>query len=107
MQVAAEVPFVSDRIRDRFLEAAEAFREAAHDSKAANLVIELLLASRSDKCYASGSRNACVEKLAQDVETRLGMQANLLFRTSGALHDSLQTLMDAYEDAMDGIYYHT
>ena len=107
MQVATEIPFASPRIRERFLKAIETFREQANDSKAANYVIDLLLATDSDKRYATGGRNVCVRRLAEDVEARLGMKANLIFRTPGALHDSLQTLMDSYEDAMDGIYYHS
>lgn len=106
MQIATEVPFVSDRIRDCFEQAVTIFRVAAHDSKAANHAIQLLQESRSDQRYATGGRNDCVRRLAEDVESYLGMKATLLFRTPGALHDSLQTLMDAYEDAMDGIYYH-
>jgi hypothetical protein len=107
MQVATETPFASSRIQDRFQAAAEEFRIAAHDSKVANTVLELLYATESDQLYATGSRNECVRRLAADVEARIGMSANLMFRTPGALHDTLQTLMDAFEDAMDGIYYHS
>ncbi len=104
MQV--EAPFVSPRIKDRFLTAAEEFRNAAHNSKAANAIIDLLMATESDCKYATGGRNKCVRRLAADVESQIGLPAKLIFRTPGPLHDSLQTLMDAYEDAMDGIYYH-
>lgn len=107
MQVATEVPIVSPRIHERFREAAETFRVTAHNSRAANAVLELLYASESDARYATGERNECVERLAKDVEARIGCPANLMFRVSGALHDSLQALMDAYMDAMDGIYYLT
>jgi hypothetical protein len=106
MQIATEVPLFSERIIHRFQTAVEKFREEAHDSKAANAVIALLMKSESDKLYATGGRNKCVERLARDVEMQLGMKANMMFRTPGRLHDSLQTLMDAYEDAMDEIYYH-
>jgi hypothetical protein len=106
MQVATNAPFCSPRIAERFQEEVEAFRVAAHDSKAANEVIRLLMSTESDKSYATGSRNKCVRKLAEDVEASIGFSANLMFRTPGALHNSLQTLMDAYMDAMDGIYYH-
>ena len=107
MQIATQVPFCSPKIAERFQEAVEVFRTEANDSKAANAVIRLLLSTESDKPYATGSRNECVRRLATDVEAALGFSANLMFRTPGALHDSLQTLMDAYMDAMDGIYYHT
>ncbi len=107
MQVAVSAPFASSRIQDRFQAASEEFRIAAHDSKVANTILELLFASESDNRYATGSRNECVRRLAADVEARLGLSANLMFRTPGALHNSLQSLMDAFEDAMDGIYYHT
>lgn len=106
MQTARHVPFVSDRIMNRFMAITETFREAAHNSIAADTVISLLLESDSDLQYATGSRNECVERLAKDAEARMGLQADLLFRRTGALHNSLQTLMDHYMDAMDGIYYH-
>jgi hypothetical protein len=106
MQVATKVPFCSPRIVERFDAAAKEFLEAAHDSKAAHAVLELLLTAESDKPYATGSRNECVRKLAADVEAKIGCQANLMFRMPGALQAALQTLMDAYWDAMDGIYYH-
>jgi hypothetical protein len=97
---------ISPKIKARFDEAVATFLTEANDSKAANAVVDALRATESDRQYATGGRNVCVRRLASDVETKLGMTATLLFRTPGALHDSLQTLMDAYEDAMDGIYYH-
>ena len=84
-----------------FQEAAEVFREAAHNSRAADAVIARLL--QADPRYATDDRNASVRQLARDVESDIGATAALLFRTPGALHDSLQTLMDAYEDAIDTI----
>jgi hypothetical protein len=105
MDIAQSVPFCSPRISERFQEAARTFLEEAHDSKAANATLHLLLKSESDKHYASGSRNECVRRLAEDVEAMIGCSANLMFRTPGALHGALQNLMDAYCDAMDGIYY--
>jgi hypothetical protein len=105
MEIAQKAPFCSPRIVERFEEAAETFRVATHNSKAANAVLELLLSATSDKVYATGSRNKCVRRLAEDVETTLGCSANLLFRSPGALHNALQDLMDSYYDAMDGIYY--
>lgn len=107
MQVATEVPFASPRIAARFADATRAFLLEAHTSLAATATVACLYGAESDQRYATGNRNACVEQLAKDVETVLGTPANLLFRTPGPLHDSLQTLMDAYEDAMDGIYYLT
>lgn len=107
MQTATQAPFCSPRIAERFQEEVETFRQVANDSKAANAVIQLLMAAESDRLYATGSRNECVYKLAEDVEAVLGVSANLMFRTPGALHNALQNLMDAYWDAMDGIYYHT
>ena len=106
METAQKVPFCSPRIAERFHEAAEAFRDAANDSKAANAVLHLLLAAESDKTYATGGRNECVERLAKDVEAQIGCSANLMFRTPGPLHNALQELIDSYWDAMDGIYYH-
>ena len=106
MEIARKAPFCSPRIVKRFEEAAETFRIATNDSKAANAVLELLLSATSDKVYATGSRNKCVSRLAEDVEKTLGCSANLLFRSPGALHNALQDLMDSYYDAMDGIYYH-
>ena len=106
MEIAQKVPFCSPRIAERFQEATEAFRVATHDSKAANAVVDLLLYADSDKLYATGSRNECVERLARDVETCIGCPANLMFRSPGALHNALQELIDSYWDAMDGIYYH-
>ncbi len=97
---------LSPKIQARFDEAAATFLQEANDSKAANAVVEFLKAAESDRQYATGGRNVCVRRLATDVEAKIGMTATLLFRTPGALHDSLQTLMDEYEDAMDGIYYH-
>lgn len=98
---------ISPKIQARFDEAVATFLRDANDSKAANAVVVALRATESDRQYATGGRNKCVKQLAADVEAKLGMSATLLFRTPGALHDSLQTLMDAYEDAMDGIYYHS
>jgi hypothetical protein len=97
--------FASPRIAARFEEAAQRFLDAAHNSAAAHAAVKLLKAADSDKRYATGSRNRCVEQLAQDVEQGIGMTANLLFRAPGRLHDALQELMDVYVDAMDGIYY--
>lgn len=97
--------FASPRINTRFEEAAQRFLDDAYNSKAAVAAVDLLKATKSDKCYATNGRNKCVEQLAQDVEKTIGMSVNLLFRTPGRLHDSLQELMDAYENAMDGIYY--
>jgi len=93
-------------IQNRLLEAVDTFREKAHDSKVANEIISLLLRINSDKQYATGGRNECVSRLAEDVESRLDMKANLMFRAPGALHDALQALMDVYEDATDGICYY-
>ena len=105
MEVAQKVPFCSPRIAERFQEAASTFMEEAHSSRAAHAVLELLLTTETDKPYATGTRNECVRRLSEDVEKRIGGPANMMFRTPGALHGSLQYLMDAYWDAMDGIYY--
>lgn len=107
MEVATQAPFASSRIQDRFEAAAATFLLQAHNSKVAHAVLAHLKAAESDKTYATGSRNECVARLATAVETELDLTANLMFRTPGALHDALQSLMDAYEDAMDGIYYHS
>lgn len=107
MEVASNAPFASARIQDRFEAATATFLLQAHNSKVAHMIVELLYAADSDKTYATGSRNECVARLAAAVETELGLKANLMFCTPGALHNALQSLMDAYEDAMDGIYYHT
>ncbi len=105
MQTAMEAPFVSPRIAARFQEAAQTFLKATNDSAAAHKVLQYLQDAESDQQYATGGRNVCVRRLATDVEKTLGMRATILFRTPGPLHNALQTLMDAYEDAMDGIYY--
>ncbi len=95
--------FASERIQARFQEAAATFLDAAHQSMAAQATVKLLSVS---PLYANTkNRNDAVKLLASDVEAAIGIKANLLFRTPGALHDSLQTLMDAYMDAADGIYY--
>lgn len=107
METVARVPFASPRIQDRFQAATEIFLIKANNSRVAHMIVDLLYAAESDKAYATGSRNQCVARLATAVETELGATANLMFRTPGALHTALQSLMDAYEDAMDGIYYHT
>ncbi len=106
MEVMNHAHFVSPRIRDRFQVEAETFLMKAHNSRVAHMILDNLYAAESDKRYATGRRNDCVRRLAEDVEATLGMPANLMFRTPGALHDALQSLMDAFEDAMDGIYYH-
>ena len=105
MEIAFKVPFASPRITERFVDACAIFIQTANDSAAANMVIHLLVHAESDRPYAIGGRNDAVRRLASAVEETLGMKANMLFRTPGPLHDALQTLMDAYEDAMDGIYY--
>jgi hypothetical protein len=97
--------FASPRITTRFEEAAQRFLDTAHNSRAAVAAVELLKATESDKRYATGGRNKSVEQLAVDVEKEIDMSANLLFRAPGGLHDSLQELMDVYEDTMDSIYY--
>lgn len=107
METVAQAPFTSTRIQDRFEAATATFLATAHNSKVAHMIVDLLKAADSDKPYATGGRNQCIARLATAVETELDLTANLMFRTPGALHDALQSLMDAYEDAMDGIYYHT
>lgn len=105
MNFAIQANFISPRIQARFEESANQFLEEANYSMAAHAVVAHLFVTESDKRYATGDRNKCVRQLANDVETFIGTHANLLFRSSSTLHNSLQTLMDAYEDAMDGIYY--
>jgi hypothetical protein len=96
--------FASSRIMGRFLDAAATFLEAANNSLAANTVLERLIAPSAN--YESfDDRNELVKCLAGDVEARIGCSANLLFRTPGTLHDALQSLLEAYLDAADGIYY--
>ena len=96
--------FFSSRITDRLTKAAEAFLEAAMNSPASNMVLERLL-HPSTNYQAFECRNALVAALATDVEAQLGCSANMLFRSPGPLHDALQSLLDAFLDAADGIYY--
>ena len=82
---------------EEFQQAVKLFLEAAHASKVAHSVVEHLQSQK----YAGDNRNKSVEELAKDVEAQLGLSANLMFRSSGALHDALQELMDVYVDAVD------
>ncbi len=96
--------FFSSRIAGRFTRVAEAFLDAAHNSPASNMVLERLLHPSTN--YSSfEDRNALVSALATDVETHLGCTASMLFRAPGPLHDALQSLLDAFLDAADSIYY--
>ncbi len=81
-----------------FQEAIARFLDDAHQSRVAHAVVEHLQQSQK---YAGDNRNKSVEALAHDVEAQLGLTANLMFRSHGALHDALQELMDAYVDSVD------
>jgi hypothetical protein len=97
--------FSSDRIRSAFDVAVANFKRDLHDSRIANVVVDLLMSSEGPKRYAEGGRNDCVKRLAEDAEAKAGLPANLLFRTPGSPHDALQNLIDEYWNAVDGIYY--
>ena len=75
-------------------------------SRAAVQVVECLNTEDSGR-YTGSNRNVIVKNLAEDVEQKLGCSANLMFRTPGALHDSLQTLLDEYLNWKDRILYTT
>jgi hypothetical protein len=90
---------LAPHMSDVFHTAISRFLEAAHQSAAAHKVVELLQSPH----YAGDNRNEAVEKLAKDVESELGMTANLMFRSRGAVHDALQDLMDVYVDAVDSL----
>ena len=88
------------------LEAASAeFLKKTGRSQAAEAILRLLMTSlqesRYPTRYSEGSRNSIVGALATDIEHEIGAPASLLFRTPGELHDSLQSLLDAYLDAVD------
>lgn len=97
--------FASERIETLFLEASRTFLEETHLSIISYSVVDLLLSAKGPVKYGSENRNKGMETLATDVETATGLKANLMFRSEGHLHDCLQTFMDAYLDAMDGICY--
>jgi hypothetical protein len=77
-----------------------------HHSRAADLIVECLNFGESGR-YTGSNRNTIVKNLADDVEQKLGCPANLMFRTPGHLHDSLQTLLDEYLNWKDRISYTT
>jgi hypothetical protein len=97
--------FVSERIEARFQKAVKIFLESTHGSIISHSIVEHLRSQSGPEKYGGDNRNIAVETLAKEVEAATGLKANLMFRTEGHLHDCLQTLMDAYWDAVDGIYY--
>ena len=97
--------FASERIHTRFLEATKAFLEQTHMSVISHSIVEHLLSADGPSKYGGDNRNIAVQVLAKDVQEATGLRANLMFCTEGHLHDCLQTLMDEYWNAVDGIYY--
>jgi hypothetical protein len=97
--------FASERIAQRFDKAVKVFLQETHNSVTAHTVVDCLMAEDGPARYGGDNRNQVVPQLAKDVEGRTGLSATLFFRSEGHLHDCLQTLLDAYLDAVDGIYY--
>lgn len=97
--------FASDRIKARFQKFANNFLEETHRSIISHSIVEHLLSVEGPTKYGGDNRNVAVQVLAKDVTDATGLRANLMFCTEGHLHNCLQTLMDAYWDAIDGIYY--
>jgi hypothetical protein len=97
--------FASDRIESRFRSEANAFLEETHLSVISHSIVEHLLSEEGPVKYGGDNRNVAVQMLEKDVTNTTGLSANLMFCTEGHLHDCLQTLMDAYWNAIDGIYY--
>ena len=96
--------FASERIQSTFEAARDQFLTATFESTVAHHVLQRL--QTSAPAYAEAStRNDLVRQLAADVEADLGVPANLMFRTSGYLHDCLQDFLDVYLNCVDGVYY--
>lgn len=83
---------------------ADAFLEAAHQSRIAYGVVDCLLnVENMDRYEGFTDRNALVQALAADVESRIGVPGRLMFASEGYLHDQLQELLDSYLDMVDGV----
>ncbi len=103
--ISSNSSILSSKIQNRFQDAIAKFLEEAHNSVTANSIIQHLMRENSASRYDNDNRNTVIETLATDVETETGIRANLMFRTSGHLHDCLQSLIDVYLDTIDGVYY--
>lgn len=94
----------SNNLNNEFQYAMTEFLQICHTSRAASQVVECLVENKSER-YSVENRNTIVKNLAEDVETALGVTANLMFRMPGPIHDALQTLLDEYLNWVDCILY--
>jgi hypothetical protein len=94
----------SEILDSTFNEALVKFLQDTNSSRASLQIVNCLRNDQTGR-YAVPNRNEIVKNLAEDVETALGSSANLIFRTPGYLHDTLQTLLDEYLNWYDRILY--